>query len=232
MNVVMITTVYNEEKNIGDVLARMPPDVDVIVVDDGSVDGSVQICRQYGARLIRHPFNLGQGIAFITGIKACLIHNYDVIVHVDGDGQHDPRDTPIFLDKLEETGADIVVGSRILGSNYAEAPFLRRTFLPYFTWVINGITGYNMTDSMCGFRAFRADSLRRVQYIFDQINEPQYLAAELFIRFACEGLTVAEVPIHMTARKSGVSRKGRKGLDDLVRYGGGVTRAIIRTLLD
>jgi len=230
MKVVVITTICNEEKNIGRVLARMPPDGDVIAIDDGSVDNSAQICRQYGARVVRHPFNLGQGAAFITGLRTCLMHDYDVIVHVDGDGQHDPQDIPIFLDKLEETGADIVVGSRILGSNYEGAPFFRRTFLPHFTWVINRITGYDMTDPMCGFRVFRADSLRRVQYVFDQIDEPQYMAAEMFVRFAREGLTVAEVPIHLAARESGVSRKGRDSLEDLVRYGGGVTKAIIRAL--
>lgn len=224
MGTVVTIAVLNEARNIGKVLRRMPRDVDVILVDDGSTDESAVIARQHGARVVRHLVNLGQGMGVITGFRAALMGNYNVIIEMDGDGQHDPKDIPRFLDKLEESGADIVVGSRILGSNYEGAPFFRRTFLPHFTWIINRITGYNMTDSMCGFRAFRADSLRRVRHVFAQVDEPQYLAAEMFIRFAQEGLTVAEIPIHLANRSSGTSYKG------LVRYGWGVTKAILKTI--
>ena len=82
-----------------------------------------------------------------------------------------------------------------------------------------------MTDSICGFRAFRADSLRRVEHVFSEMDEPQYLAAEMFIRFAREGLTVAEIPISLSDRNSGISRKG------LAKYGWGVTKAILKTTL-
>ena len=221
---------YNEERNVAQVLSRVPEGIDVVVVDDGSKDGTSRLARSYGARVIRHPINMGQGMAFITGVYACLLEDYDVIVHVDGDGQHDPREIPNFLSKMEETGADIVIGSRILGSNYEGAPYFRRTFLPYVTWLINKLTGYQMTDAMSGFRAHRAESLRRVQHIFTQMDEPQYMAAEMFIRFSRQGLKIAEVPIKMDARMSGVSHKGRDSLDDLLRYGLGVTKAILKTL--
>ena len=217
--------VLNEEANIGKVLDRVPQGYDVIIVDDGSTDKTVKIARNYNAKIVKHSVNLGQGFAVITGFKAALLENYDIIIEMDGDGQHDPREIPILLKKMEESGADIVVGSRIIGSNYNDAPFFRKTFLPYFTWIINKLTGYTMTDSMCGFRAFRVSSLRKVVYIFDDMLEPQYLAAEMFIRFAKEGLTVAEVPINLRDRTFGVSYKG------LFRYGWGVTRAIFRTLM-
>jgi glycosyltransferase involved in cell wall biosynthesis len=225
MRTVVTISVLNEEQNIGQVLERIPSNIDVIIVDDGSTDKSVEVARRYGARVVQHCVNLGQGVGVITGFRAALMGNYAVIIEMDGDGQHDPQDISKFLDKLKETGADIVVGSRILGSNYKGAPFFRRTFLPHFTWIINRITGYHMTDAMCGFRAFRVDSLRRVQHVFAQVDEPQYLAAEMFIRFAREGLTVAEIPIHLEARNFGVSYKG------LARYGWGVTRAILKTVL-
>ena len=136
-----------------------------------------------------------------------------------------PLEITKFITKMEETGADVVVGSRIIGSNYKNAPFFRKTFLPHFTWIINKLTGYKMTDSMCGFRAFKAPSLRRVSYIFDDMLEPQYLAAEMFLRFSKEGLSVEEVPINLHDRGFGFSYKG------LFRYGWGVTKAIIRTLM-
>ena len=225
MNVVVTIGVLNEEANLRDVLRKIPERYDVIIVDDGSKDKTITIARETGAEIVKHVANLGQGFAVITGFKAALLNEYDVIIEMDGDDQHDPSEIPKFIRKMEETGADIVVGSRIIGTNYDKAPFFRKTFLPYFTWIINKLTGYNMTDSMCGFRAFRASSLRRVAHIFDDMLEPQYLAAEMFLRFSKEGLTVEEVPMNLHDRGFGLSYKG------LFRYGFGVTRAIIRTLL-
>ena len=70
--------------------------MDVIEVDDGSTDNSVQICRQFGARVVKHARNLGQGKAIVTGFRASLMHNYDIIIEMDGDGQHDPKVIPLF----------------------------------------------------------------------------------------------------------------------------------------
>ena len=225
MKVAATIAILNEAENIGSVLSRIPPYVNVVVVDDGSVDGSEEIIRQHGAKVVKHPYNLGQGAGIITGFRACLLEDCDVIIELDGDGQHDPAEIPKFLQAMEETQADIVVGSRILGTNYQNAPFLRRRLLPHLTSIINRITGYNMTDSMCGFRAFNAESLRRVEHVFNEMDEPQYLAAEMFIRFSREGLTVAEIPINLSDRSSGISRKG------LARYGWGVAKAILKTTL-
>lgn len=230
MRVVVTIAVLNEEASLGDVLARMPAGIDIVVVDDGSTDRSAEVARSYGARIVYHPMNMGQGVGVMTGFLAALMGDYDVIVEMDGDGQHDPAEIPKFLAKLEESDADFVVGSRILGANYENAPFLRRSMLPYVTWVINKLTGYNITDAMCGFRVFRADALRSVAHILTQMEEPQYIAAEMFIRFARAGLTVAEVPVRLKDRQAGVSRKGRYGLHDLFRYGVGVANALLRAL--
>jgi len=225
MKVVVTIGVLNEEENICKVLERIPQGYDVLVVDDGSSDSTVTVAKQYGAKIISHLTNLGQGFAVITSFKAALLNDYDIIVEMDGDGQHDPLEIPKFIKKIEKTGADIVVGSRVIGTNYDKAPFFRKTFLPYFTWIINKLTGYNMTDSMCGFRVFRASSLQRVAHILDDMLEPQYIAAEMFLRFSKEGLMIEEVPINLSDRGFGLSYKG------LFRYGWGVTRAIIRTLM-
>ncbi len=225
MQTVVTIAAYNEEKVIGSVLEQIPPDYDVVVVDDGSTDNTRDICREQGATVVKHVINLGQGAAVLTGFRKALEKNYDYIIEMDGDGQHDPADIPRFIEIMEnDPSIDIVVGSRRLGSTY-KAPFFRQTFLPVFTGIINMITGYRLTDSMSGFRAFRADSLRRCHSLIDGFLEPQYLASEMFIKFAKEGLTVAEIPIHISSRGFGVSYKG------LARYGWGVTRTIIRTIM-
>ena len=224
MSIVITITAYNEEKNLANVLETARKYGTLIVVDDGSFDNTSSIAKEYNAHVIKHPFNLGQGIAVLTGFKVALTHPCQFIVEMDGDGQHNPNDIPKFISRFEETNSDIVVGSRILGSNHKNAPLIRRVFLPHFTWVINKLTGYSMTDSMCGFRVFKADSLRRVHYVLDQLQEPQYLAAEMFIRFSRAGLTISEIPIHLVDRQHGMSYKG------CMRYGWGVIRAILVSL--
>jgi len=226
VKVLVTITAFNEESNIGDVLAGIKQqNYDCILVDDGSTDDTCAIAEHYGVKTIRHLANIGQGFAVLMGFKAALLEDYDIIIAMDGDGQHDPEEISRFEKKMDELDVDIVVGSRILGSNYDAAPFFRKKFQPFFTWIINKLTGYNMTDSMCGFRAFRASSLQKVAHTFDDMLEPQYLSAEMFLRFSKEGLTVEEVPINLHDRNFGYSYKG------FFRYGWGVTRAIIKTLM-
>lgn len=232
MKIAILMAALNEEKTLPALLEKIPPGMDVFIVDDGSTDHTRQVARRHGAKVIKNPINMGQGHAFITGIKGILRFwvppedQEGCIVFLDADGQHDPAQIPLFVEKMEKTRADIIVGSRILGENYAGAPFFRKTFLPHFTWMINQLSGYEMTDAMCGYRAFNVRALSRVEHILDAMIEPQYLAAEMFLRFARAGLKVEEVPIVMTARASGMSYKG------LVRYGFGILKAVARVLLD
>lgn len=223
--IAVVIAVLNEAQIIGSVLQKMPEDIDIIVVDDGSTDDTAQIATTFGAKVVRQTINLGQGIALTTGFMAALMHDYEIIIEMDGDGQHDPHDIPRFVRALQETGCDLVVGSRRLGSSYEGEPFFRRQFLPTLTSVINLFTGYRLTDSMCGFRAFRASSLRRCHSVLRETTGRQYVAAEWFIKFSKAGLTVAEIPVHLEKRQHGISYKG------LVRYGWGVMRSIVRGIM-
>ena len=229
-----VITAYNEAQNLGPLMERMAEvgrqwnPITTIVVDDGSSDDTVAVAREHGCLVAVHPVNLGQGYALLTGFKLALMYCPDdgYIVELDGDGQHDPIFIPRLVHHLAEQKVDIVVGSRILGSNYHNAPFFRRTMLPYYTKAINRITGYDLTDTMCGFRGFKAGSLRRMSAVLDRMLEPQYIAAEMFMRFSHAGLTISEAPIDLQDRTSGKSRKG------FIRYGVGVLRAMCKAWLD
>ncbi len=211
---------------VADVLDRVAEDLDIYVIDDGSVDNTPLLCKQHGAKVIRHPINIGQGNAVITMFKWIVRTDYEYIVVMDADGQHDAAEIPVFIAALEEGNADIAQGSRILGKDYKKAPWARKVFLGPLTRLLNRLTGFNLTDSMCGYRAYRVDSLKKIQHIFDDFKEPEYMASEVWIKFSRAGFKVVEVPIALAARKFGFSYKG------LFRYGWGVTATILRSKLD
>ena len=101
MKVIVTIAAYNEEQIIDSVLKKIPVEYEVIVVDDGSIDRTAEICLQHGARVVKHIVNLGQGAAVLTGFKKGLDLEGDYIIEMDGDGQHDPEDIPRFVEVLE-----------------------------------------------------------------------------------------------------------------------------------
>lgn len=224
--VVVTLAAYNEAENIPPVIAKIRAlGFDCIVVDDGSKDATALVAEEAGAIVCRHKMNMGQGYAFVTGLKLALKLGYDIIVSMDADGQHRPEEIPRFLERFETTHADVVIGSRVLGQQ-SGAPFLRRVMLPYVTAAVNRLSGYKVSDAMCGFRSFRARPLLRALPMFDAMLEPQYIAVELFIRFGRAGLSIGEVPVSIDPRGAGVSSKG------LMRYGMGILKAAVRTMIE
>lgn len=229
MKLAILTAALNEAASLPALAARLPDDSDFFVVDDGSTDNTGNIAAGLGARVIRHSVNIGQGYAMLTGMKAILSQidcGYDYIVYLDADGQHDPLEIPRFIEKAETEGLDVVVGSRVLGSHHCNASLIRKVFLPVITGMVNRLSGYELTDAMCGFRTFRVSTLNRIFPIFDQMLERQYIAAEMFVRLAKAGIRIGEVPVTVGERTSGKSRKGT------IRYGYGIMKAIINTLAD
>ncbi len=226
LRIAVLITAYNEGRDLDEFLSQMDPAYDVYLVDDGSTDKTAEIARNQNAHVIKHPVNLGQGVALITGFKLLATMDYDIVVEMDGDGQHDPKEIPVLVKKMQESGCDIVAGSRILGQNYKGAPLARKVFLSPLTRVINRLTGYSVSDSMCGFRAFKGTSVKKITAILVKMVEPEYIASEMWIKFAKAGLTATDAPIHLAGRKHGFSYKG------MLRYGWGVCSTIIRSKLD
>lgn len=160
-------------------------DAEILVVNDGSSDKSVDICEQHGARVVNHPYALGNGAAIKTGARAAT---GDIIVFMDADGQHRPEDIPKLLQKLTE-GFDMVVGARTLAS---QAGIHRAAANGFYNKLASWMTGHRIQDLTSGFRAVRATSFRKFVYLLP--NGFSY-PTTITMSFFRAGLRCAYVPI-------------------------------------
>lgn len=152
---------YNEEATIGSIVLKAKRHVnEVLVVDDGSIDDTCKIAREAGATVISHKYNKGKSIAIKTGFRYALEKDYDYVITIDGDGQHNPSEIPVVLRNVVNNGHDISIGFR--SGNNTEMPIWRRVgkrVLDYATSFGNG--GF-VTDSQCGFRAFNKKAVKAI----------------------------------------------------------------------
>ncbi|MFB6344948.1 MAG: glycosyltransferase family 2 protein [bacterium] len=219
---------YNEEETLPGLLERVPDNVDAFLFDDGSTDRTPDIAREQDVTVIQHPINLGQGMTCLTALKYFVNTSYQYAISLDADGQHNPEEIPKFIETLEATDYDIVAGSRLLGSNYEEAPLFRKIGLKPLNRILDFLTNYQLSDYMCGFRGFRVEALRKVEPLFETMTETSYIASEMWIKFSHAGLTAVDIPINLKQRASGSSYKGHA----LAQYGFGVLRTILRSVLE
>lgn len=167
MRVIAVVPAYNESQVIGAVIQGLRPFVDtVVVVDDGSNDGTAEAAASQGATVLRHFLNRGQGAALQTGLRYAIDRDADAVVTTDADGQHRAGDIPRLLEPLLLNRFDVVLGSRFLAKESIQAiPGLRRILLHIAVVFEHWRTGLNITDTHNGFRAFsrRAGSLIRIR---------------------------------------------------------------------
>lgn len=167
MNVVAVMPAWNEASRIKDAIFGVKTHVDrVVVVDDGSHDGTAEAARDAGAVVVCHAVNRGQGAALKTGNVAALKLGADIVVHVDADGQHDPESLPRLLEPIKQGNADVVFGSRFLGVKSDGMPAARRALL----FAARVFSGYalglprKLTDPQSGYRAMTADAVRAIDF--------------------------------------------------------------------
>ena len=200
--VTVLIACYNEAPVIGEIVAaalRALPSVEVVVVDDGSNDGTDRVAAAAGARVLRLPVNGGKGAAIRRGLDEV---RGDVVVLIDGDGQDDPAEIPKLLEPLE-AGVDLVVGSRFIGH------FEPGAITPvnhwgnrFLTGVINVLFATSLTDTQAGFKALRSEMLRRVPLSAHRFD----IEVDLLLGVLRAGGRVVEVPVRRAARQHGSSR--------------------------
>jgi len=190
----VVLPVYNEGGTVSAVLdaVRRVYHGMVIVVDDGSDDETpLVLTERDDIAVITHQANLGYGRSLIDGFAAALAAGADAVVTMDCDGQHEPAHIPEFLAALEE--CDIASGSRYLGDSpvLGVAPPSRQDVNRRVTEAINAVTGWSLTDAFCGFKAYRASTLRSMR-----LTEPGYaMPLELWAEAHRAGLCVIELPV-------------------------------------
>lgn len=187
---VAIVPAYREEGRVGDVVRRLRAAVsEVLVVDDGSPDGTAREAREAGARVIIHERNRGKGGALRTGFAWALAEDADPILTLDADGQHLPEEVPRLLECASRTGADIVVGTRRLDPR--EMPFVRRWTNRTMSAVLSLAAGCRIGDTQSGFRLFRARVLREVPLTTEGFD----LESEILVRAARRGFRIREAVV-------------------------------------
>lgn len=199
---------YNEAPRIGEVLAaarRHAPDFDLLVVDDASVDDTAGVARRAGARVLRHPFNMGYGAALQTGYRWALRRDYPVVVQLDADGQHDAAAVPVLAAPVLAGELDLVLGSRFHeGSSYRMQP-LRRLGSLWFSSLVRWITGLRVSDPTTGLQALCPRVLRL--YTSDAFPA-DYPDADMTVLLHRNGFRIGECPVRMTARPELTSMHG------------------------
>jgi len=186
---------YNESKYVGTIVLSTRQYVDeVIVVDDGSTDNTVEIARLAGAEVVQHPRNRGYGAAIQTILDEARKRDPDILVILDADAQHNPKEIPNLLKPISE-GYDLVIGSRKKQAN--KIPLYRRVGQRVISSSVNVLSNDQLTDSECGFRAFS----RKAIATLDLKENGMAISAETVAEAARRNLKIAEVPVSVTYDK-------------------------------
>ena len=201
---VAIVPAYNEAASVASVIEEIravDPDLDIVVIDDGSRDGSAAAAERAGARVVRLPFNLGIGGAMQTGYQYAREHGFDLAVQIDGDGQHDPRELPKLLEPILDGRADMAVGTRFGSGRRYRPAFARRIGIELFAWLVTLIVRQRVTDTTSGFRAVNREGI----LLFASDYPHDYPEVETTVLVFRHKLRMEEVPVEMRTRASGRS---------------------------
>lgn len=200
----IIVPAYQEEPNILRVLEDIRihlPRAAVLVVNDGSRDGTALMARKAGVKVIDHPYNMGIGAAVQTGFKYAAEHHYTEALQIDGDFQHPAQEGPRLLKVLEEEKADLVIGSRFIEHTDYRGSAWRRTGNRLFQWVNALVVGQRIIDNTSGFRAYSQQAITLLaQTYLGEYPEPESIGY-----LKSRGCKIVEVPVKMRNRPGGKS---------------------------
>lgn len=211
MRILAIIPAYNEQDCIAQTVSSLTaacPDVDYLVVNDGSSDATGRICDELGLTHVDLPVNCGLAAAFQTGMKYAARNGYDAAVQFDADGQHLPEYIPVMAQAMQEQGANVVIASRALAGDGPTGA--RGVGSKLISALIHLTCGVHISDPTSGMRMYDAQMIRLFASDFDLTPEPDTVAM-----LARRGATVVEVPARMQERQGGQSYLD---LPNVVRY--------------
>jgi hypothetical protein len=223
--VAVLVPAYNEAENIGHVLDRIPPEVcgretAVLVVDDGSRDGTEEVAARHGAVVARHVINRGGGAALRTGYRLMAESGALVVVTLDADGQHLASEMERLVKPVLDDEVDVAHGSRVLGEADPNSRS-RELGIVFFNKLVSFITRTKVSDCSNGYRAVRTTVLPQLV-----LRQEQFHTSEFLIEAIKRGIPAKEVPVTVAKRAYGHSKKPA-----VLRYGLGFANAIVRTWL-
>jgi hypothetical protein len=223
--IAILVPAYNEAENIGVVLDQMPAEVcgvrtEILVVDDGSRDGTGDVAADHGALVARHVTNRGGGAALRTGYRLMVESGAEIVVTLDADGQHLPSEMPRLVEPVLSGEVDVAHGSRVLG-HADRNHFARELGIVFFNRLVSFITRTHVTDCSNGYRAVRTTVLPQLV-----LRQEQFHTSEFMIEAIKRGIPAREVAITVEQRLHGHSKKPA-----VMRYGLGFANAIVRTWL-
>jgi hypothetical protein len=223
--IAVVIPAFNEADNIGYVLDQIPETVcgvktAVLVVDDGSRDGTEEVAEAHGAVVARHVVNRGGGAALRTGYRLMVDSEAEIVVTLDADGQHLPSEMPALVKPVLEGEVDMAHGSRVLG-HAEENHFARELGIVFFNRTVSFMTRTHVTDCSNGYRAVRTTVLPQLV-----LKQEQFHTSEFMIEAIKRDIPAKEVPVTVEQRLHGSSKKPA-----VFRYGVGFANAIMRTWL-
>lgn len=183
---------YNEEKRLDDVVREaLDYCPDVVVIDDGSLDGTAQIAAEAGAVVLAHVRNQGKGAALQTGFDYAREHAYDLAITMDADGQHAPSDIPAFLQAYERTHSPVLVGNRM--GHVGDMPWNRRFVNRFMSDLLSRVMGQHVPDSQCGFRLYQRAAFPEGPC--DAHSKRFAAESEILLRLSLQGRKIGAVTI-------------------------------------
>ncbi len=213
---------YNEEKTIAKVILLAQKHVDkIIVCDDGSTDLTTDIARKMDALVIQHSTNLGYGAAIQSLFDKARVLDADIMLTLDADGQHNPKEIPKLLKSIQNDDVDIVIGSRFLEETNSEVPRYRRLGIMLITKLSNGPLKGKISDAQSGFRAYNKKAIQSLKLE----EKGMGISAEILVKAGRQNLKVSEVPIG--TRYKGIQTSTHNPL----RHGWNVIAAILKLIL-
>lgn len=187
-HILALIPAFNEAAHIADVIRRTSEFLPVLVVDDGSSDATAKIAQETGAEVLRQQPNQGKGKALMRGFQYAVEKNFDAVITLDADGQHDPSEIPLFLENFTKLKSDLVIGQR----NFSQMPIVRRCSNTIGTWLFSWAIGQKVSDNQSGYRLVS----RRLMQVMLQSSESGFeYEVEMIVRCVQNGMKLAWVPI-------------------------------------